>query len=182
MTHVSGNTEQRGCIAGVDLGMIRGSHPTPRARSQIEQADIVFAALCDAIVGMWLEQMHPDVRTLQPCCGQGKSRLRTWREWVEVTMAEVRVGKNVGAVFYGHPGIFPWSPHEVIKVARAEGFRAHVEPGISAEDGLTADLGIDPGRFGCQHYQASPLLFCATRINASASLLRGRQVWWATVR
>jgi hypothetical protein len=165
------NADPRGSIACVGLGMTLGSHLTPLARSHIEQADVVFAAVSDAIVEMWLEQMHPDVRSLQPYYGEGKSRLTTYREWVEVMMAEVRTGSKVCAVFYGHPGIFAWSPHEVIRVARAEGFHAHMEPGISAEDCLYADLGIDPGRLGCQHYEASQLLFCETRINPSAYLV-----------
>jgi hypothetical protein len=167
-------TEQilsRGSIACVGLGMTLGSHLTPLARSHIEQADVVFAAVSDGIVEMWLEQMHPDVRSLQPYYGEGKSRLTTYREWVEVMMVEVRAGRKVCAVFYGHPGIFAWSPHEVIKLARAEGFHAHMEPGISAEDCLYADLGIDPGRLGCQHYEASQLLFCETPINPAAYLV-----------
>lgn len=153
------------------LGMTLGSHLTPLARSHIEQADVVFAALSDGIVEMWLESMHPDVRSLQPYYAEGKSRLTTYREWVMVMMAEVRAGKKVCTVFYGHPGIFAWSPHEVIKAARTEGFCARMEPGISAEDCLYADLGIDPGRFGCQHYEASQLLFCETRINPAAYLV-----------
>ncbi|TAM28366.1 MAG: hypothetical protein EPN68_05370 [Rhodanobacter sp.] len=154
------------------LGMTLGSHLSPLARSHIEQSDVVFAALSDAIVEQWLEQMHPDVRSLQPYYGKGdKSRAVTYREWVEVMMAEVRAGKKVCAVFYGHPGIFAWSPHEVIKLARAEGFQAHMEPGISAEDCLYADLGIDPGRYGCQHYEASQLLFYETPINTGACLV-----------
>jgi hypothetical protein len=80
-------------------------------------------------------------------------------------MTEVRAGKRVCGVFYGHPGIFAWSPHKVIEIARAEGFEAHMEPGISAEDCLYADLGIDPGRFGCQHFEASQLLFYERRID-----------------
>ena len=171
MTHITGNIEQRGSIACVGLGMTLGSHLTPLVRSHIEQADVVFAALSDGIVEMWLERMHPDVRSLQPYYGEGKSRLITYREWVGVMMAEVRAGKKVCAVFYGHPGIFAWSPHEVIKVARAEGFHAHMEPGISAEDCLYADLGIDPGRGGCQHYEASQLLFYDTPLNPCAYLV-----------
>jgi len=166
------DTEQRGSIACVGMGMTLGSHLSPLARSHIEQADVVFAALSDAIVELWLERMHPDVRSLQPYYGKGdKSRMITYREWVDVMMTEVRAGKRVCAVFYGHPGIFAWSPHEVIKVARAEGFAAHMEPGISAEDCLYADLGIDPGRFGCQHYEANQLVFCETRINPCAHLV-----------
>lgn len=170
--HVDQSKNRRGSIACVGLGMTLGSHLTPLARSYIEQADVVFAALSDGIVELWLERMHPDVRSLQPYYGKGeKSRMRTYREWVDVMMAEVRSGKNVCGVFYGHPGVFAWSPHEVIKVARAEGYQAHMEPGISAEDCLYAEVGIDPGRHGCQHYEASQLLFYETPINTGAYLV-----------
>lgn len=46
-----------------------------------------------------------------------------------------------------------------------------MEPGISAEDCLYADLGIDPGRFGCQHYEASQLMLYQRRIDPSAYLV-----------
>jgi hypothetical protein len=46
-----------------------------------------------------------------------------------------------------------------------------MEPGISAEDCLYADLGIDPGRFGCQHFEASQLLFYERRIDPAGYLV-----------
>jgi hypothetical protein len=46
-----------------------------------------------------------------------------------------------------------------------------MEPGISAEDCLYADLGIDPGRYGCQHFEASQLLFYEHRINPAGYLV-----------
>lgn len=49
--------------------MTLGSHLTRLARSHIEQADVVFSAVSDG--QMWLERMHPDVRSLQPCYGKG---------------------------------------------------------------------------------------------------------------
>ena len=165
------NDTRRGSLACVGMGMTLGSHLTPLARSHIEQADVVFAALSDGIVELWLQRMHPDVRSLQPYYAEGKSRMTTYQQWVELMMTEVRAGKKVCGVFYGHPGIFAWSPHKVIKVARAEGFAAHMEPGISAEDCLYADLGIDPGRFGCQHFEASQLLFYERRIDPTGYLI-----------
>jgi precorrin-6B methylase 1 len=156
---------RRGSLACVGLGMTLGSHLTPLARSHIQQADVVFAGLSDGVVELWLQRMHPDVRSLQPYYREGKSRMKTYREWVELMMVEVRAGKRVCGVFYGHPGIFAWSPHKAIETARAEGYPAHMEPGISAEDCLYADLGIDPGRFGCQHFEASQLLFYERRID-----------------
>lgn len=162
---------RRGSLACVGMGMTLGSHLSPLARSHIEQADVVFAALSDGIVELWLRRMRPDMRSLQPYYQEGKSRMRTYRQWVAVILAEVRAGKQVCGVFYGHPGVFAWSPHEAIRVAREEGFRAHMEPGISAEDCLYADLGIDPGRYGCQHFEASQLLFYQRRIDPAGYLV-----------
>lgn len=165
------NELPRGSVACVGMGMTLGSHLTPLARSYIEQADVVFAGLSDGVVEMWLQRMHPDVRSLQSYYAEGKSRMRTYREWVALMMTEVRAGKRVCGVFYGHPGIFAWSPHKVIEAARAEGFVAHMEPGISAEDCLYADLGIDPGRFGCQHFEASQMLFFERRVDPTGYLV-----------
>jgi len=162
---------RRGSLACVGLGMTLGSHLTPLARSHIAQADVVFAGVSDGIVEMWLQRMHPDVRSLQSGYREGKSRQTTYREWVELIMAEVRADKRVCGVFYGHPGIFAWSPHKAIATARAEGYPAHMEPGVSAEDCLYADLGIDPGRYGCQHFEASQLLLFERRIDAGGYLV-----------
>jgi hypothetical protein len=38
-------------------------------------------------------------------------------------------------------------------------------------DCLYADLGIDPGRYGCQHFEASQLLFYRRRIDPTAYLV-----------
>ncbi|MFC4765434.1 SAM-dependent methyltransferase [Dyella koreensis] len=165
------NDARRGSIACVGMGMTLGSHLTPLARSHIEQADVIFAGLSDGVVEMWLQRMHHDVRSLQPYYQEGKSRLKTYKQWVNLMMTEVRAGKRVCGVFYGHPGIFAWSPHKVIEVARAEGFAAHMEPGISAEDCLYADLGIDPGRYGCQHFEATQLLLYKRRIDPTGYLV-----------
>lgn len=163
--------EPRGSIACVGMGITLGSHLTPLSRSHIEQADVVFAALSDHVVELWLQRLNPDVRSLQPYYKPGKSRMKTYREWVDLMMVEVRADKRVCAVFYGHPGIFAWSPHKVIEVARAEGYQAHMEAGISAEDCLYADLGIDPGRVGCQHLEASQLLFFDRNLDTTGHVI-----------
>jgi precorrin-6B methylase 1 len=152
------NGRKAGTLAVVGMGMTLGAHLTPISRSHIEKADVVFAALSDNLVEKWLMRMNPDVRSLQGYYAEGKSRMVTYREWLDVIMAEVRAGKQVCVVFYGHPGIFAWTPHMAIETARAEGFVAHMEPGISSEACLYADVGIDPGEFGCQHFEASQFI------------------------
>jgi hypothetical protein len=111
------------------------------------------------------------VRSLQPYYAEGKSRHETYREMVAAMMAQVRAGRRVCGAFYGHPGVFARVPHAAIEQARDEGFYAHMEPGISAEDCLYADLGIDPGRVGCAHYEASQFMFYQRRIDPSAYLV-----------
>lgn len=165
------NEPRAGSLVCVGVGMTLGSHLGPLARNQIETADVVFAAMSDGIAEQWLSQMHPDVRSLQPLYREGKSRRQTYREMVDTMLAEVRAGKKVCGAFYGHPGVFAWPAHKAIEQARSEGFDAHMEPGISAADCLYADLGIDPGRRGCQHYEASQLLLYTRRIDPGAYLV-----------
>ena len=163
--------DKAGSLACVGIGMTLGAHISPRSRSHVEQADVVFAAVSDPLVELWLQQMNPDVRSLQPLYAEGKSRHDTYREMVEAMLAPVRAGKTVCGVFYGHPGVFAQAPHEAIAQAREEGFSAVMEPGISAEDCLYADLGIDPGKTGCQHYEASQLMLYQRRLDPSAYLV-----------
>jgi Tetrapyrrole (Corrin/Porphyrin) Methylases len=65
---------------------------------------------------------------------------------------------RVCAVFYGHPGVFCTPSHESIRIARKLGYRATMLPAISAEDCLFADLGVDPGKHGCQSFEATDFL------------------------
>ena len=151
--------------------MTLGSHITPLSRSYIEKADVVFTGLSDGVIELWLARMNPEVRSLQSLYKEGKSRMDTYRQMVETLLEEVRAGKQVCGAFYGHPGVFAWPTHRAVEVARAEGYRAHMEPGISAEDCLYADLGFDPGRVGCQHYEASQFMFNRRRVDTSAYLI-----------
>jgi hypothetical protein len=162
---------KKGSYTAVGLGMMLGAHVSPRSRSEIEHADVVFGLVSDAIVELWLQEMRPDARSLQPYYAEGKRRTHSYREMIEAMLAEVRAGRRVCGVFYGHPGVFAQVPHHTIAQARAEGFAAEMHAGISAEDCLYADLGIDPGTYGCQHYEASQLLFYRRRLDPTAYLV-----------
>lgn len=160
-----------GSLACVGIGMILGAHICPLARSYIEHADVVFSGVSNGIVELWLQEMHSDVRSLQLYYDEGKSRHITYREMVDAMMTQVRLGKKVVGAFYGHPGVFAQAPHRSIAQAQAEGFEALMVPGISAEDCLFADLGIDPGQFGCQQFEASQFMFYQRRFDPSCYLI-----------
>ena len=164
----------RGSLVCVGIGMTLGSHITPLARSYIETSDVVFAGLSNGIVELWLAKMRPDAHSFQSL---GYTGANAYRQQVDTLLTEVRAGKKVCCVIYGHPGVFSWPPHEAIEIARREGYRAHMEPGVSAEDCLYADLGVDPGKCGCQHYETSQLMLYPPRLDTSAYLI----LWQAGV-
>ncbi len=90
---------------------------------------------------------------------------------VERVLAGVREGKDICFVSYGHPGVFADPMHESIRRARAEGYRATMLPAISAEDCLFADLGVDPGRNGCQSFEATDFLVYERQFDPRSALV-----------
>ncbi|KAI1360941.1 hypothetical protein F5Y08DRAFT_316130, partial [Xylaria arbuscula] len=76
----------------------------------------------------------------------------------EVMLKSVRTGLNVVGVFYGHPGGFVSPSRRALTIARSEGYKSLMLPGISAEDCLFADLLIDPSYPGLQTVEATDLM------------------------
>lgn len=160
-----------GRLACVGLGMLLGAQLGARARSHIETSDVVFVAASHPLVEAWVHALRADARSLQGHYREGKPRFETYREMVGALLAEVRAGRRVCAAFYGHPGVFAGVPHTAIAQARDEGFDAVMEPGVSAEGCMYADLGLDPGRVGCQHYEATQFLLYRRLVDPSAPLV-----------
>jgi uncharacterized protein YabN with tetrapyrrole methylase and pyrophosphatase domain len=120
---------------------------------------------------MWIRKINPNSESLMDSYVLGKYRPDIYKEITQRLLKYVREGSNVSAVFYGHPGVFVNPSHESIKQAREEGFNAHMLPGISAEDCLFSDLGVDPGSDGCQSYEATSFLLNRRRFDTSSHLM-----------
>ncbi|MCB1627329.1 MAG: hypothetical protein KDI51_00130 [Xanthomonadales bacterium] len=162
---------RHGQLVCVGTGMLLGGHLTPRARHEIEHADVVYGNFSDGLVERWVEELSQRFISLQPHYQEGRSRRIGYEGMVEEMLTAARDGQRVCGAFYGHPGVFAWVPHEAIRRARAEGIRARLEPGVSAEDCLYADLGLDPGDCGCQHYEATQFLLYQRRFDPAALLI-----------
>jgi siroheme synthase len=162
---------RRGSLTAVGLGIAGPAHLTPSARAALRAADTVFFILADALTRAWLLELHPRAQDLGTAYGVGKSRADSYEEMVERLVAETRQGKRVCAAFYGHPGVFAYPPHEAIRRLRAEGYEATMLPGISAEDWLFADLGVDPSDTGCASYEATDFLLRRRRFDPTAALV-----------
>lgn len=150
-------TESAGSLVVVGSGIQFGRHASERTMSEIQHAQVVFC-LADPFALAMISQLRPDVINLGTYYATGKDRRETYRQIDAAIMLEVLAGKKVCAVFYGHPGVFADVPHRVIRKTRAAGLPARMEPGISAEACLYADLGIDPGQRGVQSLEATHFL------------------------
>lgn len=147
-----------GSLVVVGSGIQFARHVSERTLSEIRQAQVVFC-LADPFALAMITRLRPDTINLGAHYALGKDRRETYREIDARIMKEVRSGKAVCAVFYGHPGVFADVPHRVIRKTRAEGLNARMEAGVSAEACLYADLGIDPGQRGVQSLEATHFLY-----------------------
>src|SRR5262245_59944395 len=144
---------------------------TPEARAVIKNADVVLSLVAEPVMQAAIKRLNPETRSLQDHYTVGESRREAYEAMVVEILSHVRKGLDVCAAFYGHPGVFVAPSHEAVRRAREEGFRARMLPGISAEDCLFADLGVDPARFGCQSYEATDFLVHGRRIDTTGALV-----------
>jgi len=160
-----------GTLAIVGTGIKAAAHATLEAQRHIEQAESVLYLVADLAVRRWILQLNKAAVSLHTAFGMGKSRYDCYEAVVERILQEVRAGKRVCAAFYGHPGVAVYPSHEAVRRARCEGYRATLLPGISAEDCLFADLGVDPGHLGCQTFEATEFLVYNHRANPEIGLV-----------
>ncbi len=160
-----------GSLTVVGTGLAIAGQVTRQAQSTIEHADKLFHLVADVVTQHWLEGLNASAESLFTSYREGRDRGETYAEMVERMLAPVREGRRVCAAFYGHPGVFATPPHEAVRRARAEGYAARMLPGVSAEDCLFADLGLDPGARGCQSFEATDFLIRHRRFDPASLLV-----------
>lgn len=160
-----------GLLVVVGTGIKAVGHMTHDARAWIAGADEVHYVTSDPITEAMILELQPTAGSLSRFYEVGRERHDTYEAMTQTMLAGARAGRTVCAAFYGHPGVFVYPSHEAIRRARAEGIRAIMEPGVSAEDCLFADLGLDPAVVGCAQYEATDLLVYRRRPDPSAALI-----------
>jgi uncharacterized protein YabN with tetrapyrrole methylase and pyrophosphatase domain len=159
-----------GSLSIVGTG-IRLSQLTTETRAYIETAGKLLFLVCDPVTFSWLTQVNPTAESLDIFYSESKLREKTYAEMVDRILSCVREGLEVCVALYGHPGVFAYPGHEAIRRARLEGYSARMFPGISAEDCLFADLGIDPGTNGCQSFEATDFLMSGRQFDPRTPML-----------
>lgn len=159
------STAKKGELVVVGTGISVAGQMTLAAKSHIENADMVFMGIMNKVGEHAVKALNPNCVSLDDLYKEGKSRALTYEQMADRIVQAVVEGNKVCAAFYGHAGVFVTPSHDAIRKVRALGLSATMLPGISAEDCLIADLGIDPSRFGCQSYEATQFLFRDYRID-----------------
>lgn len=162
--------KKSGSLTVVGTGIQTGQL-TFAARNAIEEADKVLYFVTGPSAKSDLQSLNPTAESLSRYYEDGKERFVTYIEMVDRIVDEAKRGLHVCAAFYGHPGVFVIPSHEAIRRAREAGIPAKMLPGISAEDCLFADLGIDPALPGCQSFEATDFLIHRRQFDVTASLI-----------
>lgn len=162
----------KGSLIVVGTGIKTVGHLTMESIAWIERADKVLYVVGDPVAEAVIKRLNSGrTESLFDLYVEGKPRLQTYQEMVERVLACVRAGMLTCLACYGHPGVFVGPSHEAIRRARSEGFTARMLPGVSAEDCLFADLGVDPGATGCQSYEATDFLANGRKIDPTSSVV-----------
>lgn len=155
----------------VGTGIHIAEQLTIEAASWMCCAERLFYCVADPVGERVICALNGRAEALMPLYIDGRPRSETYELMVETIMQSVRAGDTTVVALYGHPGVFAFPSHEVIRRARAEGFRARMLPAVSAEDCLFADLGVDPADTGCQSLEASDFLLRMRTIDATQQLV-----------
>ena len=162
---------RRGSLVVVGTGIRTVGHMTVEALAWIRIADAMFFLVADPVAEAVIRELNPGATSLHGHYGEGVQRAQSYEAMVEEMMGSVRAGKRTVAAFYGHPGVFAFPSHESVRRARREGYLALMLPGVSAEDCLFADLGVDPAVNGCQSYEATDFLIHDRIIDTASQLV-----------
>jgi precorrin-6B methylase 1 len=161
-----------GQLVVVGTGLRTVGQMTTESIAWIKAADRVLYVVGDPVAERAIHDLNPGgAESLQVLYAEGQDRLATYEAMVERILACVRAGDRVCGVFYGHPGVFVYPSHEAVKRARGEGYSAVMLPGVSAEDCLFADIGIDPAATGCLSYEATDFLFNQRAMDPASALV-----------
>jgi len=154
----------------VGSGLIPWKHMTMEALDAIERADKVHFVVADTMMERWLQDLNPTAERLCEYLPD-RPRRETYRIWTNTVLESVRAGLRTCAVSYGHPGVFVQFSRDAIREAREEGYSAVMLPGISSEDCLICDIGVDPGPLGLQSYGAVSFVGRRPRFDTGTPLI-----------
>ncbi|EGX50055.1 hypothetical protein AOL_s00076g406 [Orbilia oligospora ATCC 24927] len=124
---------------------------TLEAIDEIERADVIYYAVRDATTEGFIKKRNKEAIDLYQYFINDEEipEADIYIQIAEVMLAATRKGRRVVGAFFGHPGLFMSPNRRALAIAQAEGYTAKILPGVSVDDCLLADLGVDPSFIGC---------------------------------
>ncbi len=162
---------QTSSLTVLGTGLRAARDTTIEAKECIERASKVLYLVADSGSAAWIEQLNPSAQSLAGLYELGKLRFEIYEITIKEILSWLRRTSALCVAFYGHPGFYAFAGHEAIERARREGFLARMLPGISCQDQMFADLGVDPGASGCPTYEATSFLIHHARLEPTAGLV-----------
>jgi uncharacterized protein YabN with tetrapyrrole methylase and pyrophosphatase domain len=161
----------KGSLVVVGTGIKAISQITAEAEAHIRRADKVFYGVTEPAAERWMQSLNRTAESLRCFYAIGKDRNKTYEEIICCLVSSVIEGAKVCCALYGHPAVFAYPGREAVRRLLQMGFSAVILPGISAEDCLFADLGVDPGATGCQSFEATDFLIHKRRFDTRSLLV-----------
>ena len=162
---------REGSLTVVGCGIRAPGQVTQEALVHIGRAERVFSLVADPLAEAWIARINPGTESLAGLYAVDKPRDETYEEMVAIIVAAVALGERVCAVAYGHPGVYAYPLHEAIRRVHAMNMDAVMLPGVSAEDCLYAELGMDPARTGACSFEATDFLIYDRQADITATLI-----------
>lgn len=155
----------------VGLGYQAGAQLTPEVEGVLRDARCVLYLTSDPVMNVRMHKLNPRSRSLHDCYREGVHGALAADRMLEQIAAAVREFKSVCVALDGHPAVYTSIAFEAMRRARAGGHRAHMMPAVSAVDCLYAALGLDPGAFGCQLFEATDFVVRRRRVDVHTPLI-----------
>jgi precorrin-6B methylase 1 len=160
-----------GSLTVVGTGIKAIAHMTAEGVEAIKRADKVLYGTADPVTEEWILRNSKSAESLDRFYADGETLMSAYEKMIAAILSDVRGGLRVCACFEGHPGVFVYASHESLRILRAEGYRGRMLPGISTQDALFCDLGIDPGEYGCQSFDATDFLLRSFEPDVTSALI-----------
>jgi precorrin-6B methylase 1 len=160
-----------GSLTIVGTGIKAIAHMTEEGVEAIRQADKVLYGTAEPLTENWILRNAKSAESLDRFYVNDSPLMSAYEKMIAEILHHVRGGRRVCACFEGHPGVFVYASHESIRILRAEGYRARMLPGVSTQEALFCDLGIDPGECGCQSFDATDFLLRRYEPDVTSALI-----------
>ena len=126
-------SSMQGQLVIVGSGIRAISDMTLDAEAQVRAAQKALYCVGDPVTERKLHTLNPSAESLYGLYGKANLGWIHIERMLEAILSPLRAGLRVCVVYYGHPGVFAWSTHQAVRLARREGYRAQMHAGISAD-------------------------------------------------